>query len=716
MTDTVLLAGNPNSGKTTLFNALTGSRARTGNYPGVTVERRVGTWTLGDREVELVDLPGAYSLAARSREEAVAIEAIVPAASRSAPAALVVVADSGNLERHLYFALQLLELGLPTVIALSLADEAKSRGITVDTARLSERLRVPIVSVSARRREGFAELARAVSAVIRAGGASSPIRLALDPDVEADVAAFEAKLPGDGPRRRGLALATILSAHAEPDALPPGLAVREARALVEAAAAAGRRLAESIVVARYAAVDRALDGLVTRASSERSTTARLDAVLTHPALGLLVFAAVMAVLFQALFAWSEPLVGGIETLVAGLQDLTRSALPTGPLADLLVDGVIAGAGNVIVFVPQIAILSLFLVFLEDSGYLARVALVIDRLMGAVGLNGKAFVPLLSGFACAVPAVIATRTIESRRDRLLTMLALPLMSCSARLPVYTLVVAIAFPAGASSFGVSHGAIALFAMYALSVIGALGAAAVLRRTVLPGQVPTMILELPPYRWPVPRNLVREAGERVAQFLGNAGSVIVAITIVLWALLHLPGDAAAEAVHARAVVEAEALEGEARDARIAELDAALAEANMQASVGGRIGRALEPAIEPLGFDWKIGIGLLASFAAREVLVSTLGIVYGVGDEADEESEPLRARLLAARRPDGTPVFTPLVGVSLMIFFVFAAQCMSTLAIVRRESGSWRWALFMLVYMNVLAYGASLAVFQGGRLLGFA
>lgn len=716
MTDTVLLAGNPNSGKTTLFNALTGSRARTGNYPGVTVERRVGTWTLGDREVELVDLPGAYSLAARSREEAVAIEAIVPAASRSAPAALVVVADSGNLERHLYFALQLLELGLPTVIALSLADEAKSRGITVDTARLSERLRVPIVSVSARRREGFAELARAVSAVIRAGGASSPIRLALDPDVEADVAAFEAKLPGDGPRRRGLALATILSAHAEPDALPPGLAVREARALVEAAAAAGRRLAESIVVARYAAVDRALDGLVTRASSERSTTSRLDAVLTHPALGLLVFAAVMAVLFQALFAWSEPLVGGIETLVAGLQDLTRSALPTGPLADLLVDGVIAGAGNVIVFVPQIAILSLFLVFLEDSGYLARVALVIDRLMGAVGLNGKAFVPLLSGFACAVPAVIATRTIESRRDRLLTMLALPLMSCSARLPVYTLVVAIAFPAGASSFGVSHGAIALFAMYALSVIGALGAAAVLRRTVLPGQVPTMILELPPYRWPVPRNLVREAGERVAQFLGNAGSVIVAITIVLWALLHLPGDAAAEAVHARAVVEAEALEGEARDARIAELDAALAEANMQASVGGRIGRALEPAIEPLGFDWKIGIGLLASFAAREVLVSTLGIVYGVGDEADEESEPLRARLLAARRPDGTPVFTPLVGVSLMIFFVFAAQCMSTLAIVRRESGSWRWALFMLVYMNVLAYGASLAVFQGGRLLGFA
>jgi len=716
VTDTVLLAGNPNSGKTTLFNALTGSRARTGNYPGVTVERRVGTWTLGDREVELVDLPGAYSLAARSREEAVAIEAIVPAASRSAPAALVVVADSGNLERHLYFALQLLELGLPTVIALSLADEAKSRGITVDTARLSERLRVPIVSVSARRREGFAELARAVSAVIRAGGASSPIRLALDPDVEADVAAFEAKLPGDGPRRRGLALATILSAHAEPDALPPGLAVREARALVEAAAAAGRRLAESIVVARYAAVDRALDGLVTRASSERSTTSRLDAVLTHPALGLLVFAAVMAVLFQALFAWSEPLVGGIETLVAGLQDLTRSALPTGPLADLLVDGVIAGAGNVIVFVPQIAILSLFLVFLEDSGYLARVALVIDRLMGAVGLNGKAFVPLLSGFACAVPAVIATRTIESRRDRLLTMLALPLMSCSARLPVYTLVVAIAFPAGASSFGVSHGAIALFAMYALSVIGALGAAAVLRRTVLPGQVPTMILELPPYRWPVPRNLVREAGERVAQFLGNAGSVIVAITIVLWALLHLPGDAAAEAVHARAVVEAEALEGEARDARIAELDAALAEANMQASVGGRIGRALEPAIEPLGFDWKIGIGLLASFAAREVLVSTLGIVYGVGDEADEESEPLRARLLAARRPDGTPVFTPLVGVSLMIFFVFAAQCMSTLAIVRRESGSWRWALFMLVYMNVLAYGASLAVFQGGRLLGFA
>jgi ferrous iron transport protein B len=716
VTDTVLLAGNPNSGKTTLFNALTGSRARTGNYPGVTVERRVGTWALSDRNVDLVDLPGAYSLAARSREEAVAIEAILPAASRSAPSALVVVADSGNLERHLYFALQLIELGLPTVIALSLADEARARGITIDTARLGERLGVPIVSVSARRREGLAELARAVSAVIRAGGAATPMRLALGPEAEADVAAIEAKLPGEGPRRRGVALATILSAHAEPDALPPGLPVRDARALVEAADAAGRSLPEAIVVARYAAVDRALEGLVTRAPTSRSTTARLDAVLTHPALGLMVFAIVMAALFQALFAWSEPLVGGIEAAVGWVQGLIRVALPAGPLRDLLVDGVIAGAGNVVVFVPQIAILSLFLVVLEDSGYLARVALVIDRLMGAVGLNGKAFVPLLSGFACAVPAVIATRTIESRRDRLLTMLALPLMSCSARLPVYTLVVAVAFPAGASSFGVSHGAIALFAMYALSVIGALGAAAVLRRTVLPGQAPTMILELPPYRWPVLRNLVRETGERVAQFLGNAGTVIVAITIVLWALLHVPGDAAAEAAYARGVIEAEALEGDARDARIAALGAALEEANMEASLGGRLGRALEPAIEPLGFDWKIGVGLLASFAAREVLVSTLGIVYGVGGEADEESEPLRARLLAARRADGTPVFTPLVGVSLMIFFVFAAQCMSTLAIVRRESGSWRWALFMLVYMNVLAYTASLAVFQGGRLLGFA
>ncbi|HEY8431394.1 MAG TPA: ferrous iron transporter B, partial [Sandaracinaceae bacterium] len=421
-------------------------------------------------------------------------------------------------------------------------------------------------------------------------------------------------------------------------------------------------------------------------------------------------------LFEALFAWSEPLIAGIEDLVAAAQGATAAALPAGPLRDLLVDGVIAGVGNVVVFVPQIALLFLFIAVLEDSGYLARVAFVIDRVMSGVGLHGKAFVPLLSGFACAVPAVMATRTIESRRDRLVTMLALPLMSCSARLPVYALVIAVVFPAQERVGGVlSVGALVLFAMYALSVCATLGAAAVLRRTVLRGPRPPLVLELPPYRVPGLRNLAHAVWARVRSFLVDAGTIILAITIVLWALLSFPRDEAVLARHAQAREAAAALPPEEREARLAEIDAREAEELLAASAAGRLGRAIEPLIEPLGFDWRIGVGLIGSFAAREVLVSTLGIVWGIGQDQDEESEPLRDALRDARRADGTPLFTPLSGLALMVFFVLAAQCMSTFAVVKRESGSWKWPLFMVGYMTVLAYLGALATYQLGSLMGF-
>jgi ferrous iron transport protein B len=447
-------------------------------------------------------------------------------------------------------------------------------------------------------------------------------------------------------------------------------------------------------------------------------TDRIDAWLTHPFWGAVAFAVVMGVLFQALFTWSEPLMSGIEALVGLLQDLVRAIVPAGPLADLVADGSVAGAGNVIVFVPQIAMLSLFLALLEDSGYLARVAFVIDRLMRGVGLHGRAFVPLLSGFACAVPAVMATRTIENRRDRLVTMLALPLMSCSARLPVYALVTAVAFPQTARLFGVfSMGAVALFGMYALSVVATLGAAAVLRRTVLKGEAPALILELPPYRMPVARNVGLAVWQRTRAFVVTAGTVILAISIVLWALLAFPRSDEIDARYdAEVAALAPGLPEETRQECEADIEHRRREDQLGVSIAGRLGRAFEPVIAPLGFDWKIGVGLIASFAAREVLVSTLGQVYGVGGDADETSRSLHDRLRAARRPDGRLVFTPLTGLSLMIFFVLAAQCMSTLAVVRREAGGWRWAIFMLVYMNTLAYVVSLLVYQGGRALGFA
>lgn len=726
----VVVAGNPNAGKTTLFNALTGSNARTGNYPGITVDRRTGTLDVGPRTIELIDVPGTYALTARSAEEQVAIDEILPH-DRVGPDAALFVADAGALSRHLYLATQILESGLPTLLCLNMIDEARAAGTRIDTEAMSRALGVPVVAVSARTGEGLPALKEALGRLLDAPS-SAVVELALDAALASRLSDL-AKVVDDvwpaprgfDPKRREARRAALTRwaflsiGDDELTNVPTVLrtAVLHADRDESDRTPNGLPMDERLVSARYAIVDRVVAASVTKTETATRASERIDAVLTHPVWGLGAFTVVMALLFQALFAWSEPLVGAIETIVAWLQDLARSVFPDGPLGELITDGVIAGVGNVVVFVPQIAMLSLFIVVLEDSGYLARVAFVIDRVMRSVGLHGRAFVPLLSGFACAVPAIMATRTIESRRDRLVTMLALPLMSCSARLPVYALVVAIVFPPGTrTSLGIEAGAIALLAMYALSVIATLGAAAIMKRTVLKGAPPPLLLELPPYRLPQAKNVLRTVADRTWQFLSNAGTMIAAITIVLWALLSFPRDAASEAALDARAEEASAITSETeRDEALAEIDHARAEARMENSLGGRLGRIMEPAIEPLGFDWKIGIGLLASFAAREVLVGTLGIVYGVGGEADETNDTLRERLRAARRDDGSVLFTPLTGVSLMVFFVLAAQCMSTLAAVKRESGSWKWAGFMLVYMNVLAYVASLIVYQGGRLLGF-
>ena len=451
----------------------------------------------------------------------------------------------------------------------------------------------------------------------------------------------------------------------------------------------GRNLDLEIIGARYERVDHMMGQAVRPPNQPMPRwTDRIDAVLTHRVAGIIVFSLVMLALFQALFSWSEPAIALIERVVALAQAAVGAVVPAGPLRGLLVDGVIAGVGNVIVFVPQIALLFLFIGVMEDAGYLARVAFVIDRLMGAVGLHGKSFVPMLSGFSCAVPAVMATRTLDNRTDRLLTMMVLPLMSCSARLPIYVLVIATVFGPAASVGGVvSAGAVALFAMYALSVVAALTAAAVLRRTVLTGPRPTLLLELPPYRWPVPGVLARATWRQVRSFLVDAGTIILALTVVMWALLNYPKPADPGADVGTQV---------------------------RASVAGRVGHAMEPALAPLGLDWRVGIGILGAFTAREVFVSTLGIVFDISD-ADETNQPLRDKLGAAVRADGTRLFTPASGVALMVFFVLACQCMSTVAVVRRESGSWRWPLFMFAYQTVLAYVSALVVYQVGRALGF-
>ncbi len=706
----VLLVGNPNAGKTTLFNRLAGARARTGNFPGVTVERRTARCTLPSGfEVEWVDLPGTYSLAARSPEEQIAADAVL----RDGPAVIVAVVDATALERSLYLALQALESGAPTVVALNMMDEARAAGARIDGPRLAERLGAPVVELVASRGEGIESLEGAVAARL---SEPAPAPLRIDYGVaEPWIASVEEMAPPDAPARAWATWALVSVDDDDELEVPPAVRkrVRQVRAEAEAA---GVDLDAAVVEARYRFLDEVC-GEVHRGGGEpHALTERLDAVLVHPVGGLIVFALTMLVVFEALFRWSEPMVGWIEAGVAALQRSVGHLLAPGPLHDLLVDGVLAGVGNVVVFVPQIAILFLFITFLEDSGYLARVAFVIDRLMKGVGLHGRAFVPLLSGFACAVPAVMATRTLADRRDRLVTMLALPLMSCSARLPVYVLLTATVF-SGQARFGpLSIGAIVLSSMYALSVLGALGAAAVLRRTVLPGPRPTLVLELPPYRWPLLRNLVATTWTRVRSFLVDAGTIILALTIVLWALLSYPKDAEVEQHYAelRDDVRATLVDPEL-NRRLELLDAQEAAEQLEHSVAGRLGKVIEPIIEPLGMDWRIGIGVIGAFAAREVFVSTLGIVFGVGGDVDEEDHTLRQRLRAAMRADGTPLMTPLTGIALMVFFVFACQCMSTVAVVRRESGTWRWPLFLVAYMSALAYGLTLLVYQLGSALGW-
>ncbi len=683
----VALCGNPNTGKTTLFNALTGAQARTGNYPGVTVDRRVGKLR-GRDDVEVIDVPGTYSLTARSIDEQIALDVILglapDATPADRPALLVLCVDATQLARSSYLVVQAQELGASCLVALTMTDEAGAAA--PDPAALGRVLGCPVVPVVGRTGKNIEALRAAIERSLRTPAAEVPWRWKPSPALAAKIERVRAALPARWPASDGLALWALLSiGDDELDHIPP-----ELRSAVHAV---GPTTADDdeAVLGRWTWIDEQVAPLLERAPDRRFTD-RLDRVLLNRALGMLVFASVMFVLFMSLFAWSEPAIALVEDLFGWTGEQARRVLPDGVLEDFVVDGVIAGVGSVLVFLPQILLLFFFLGLLEDLGYLARVAYLMDRIMRSMNLHGRAFVPMLSGFACAVPAIMATRTMERQRDRTLTMLVIPLMTCSARLPVYTLVIAALFPS--STFGgLSTKSLLMVAMYAFSVMTALGAAWVLSKTVrqLKAKRLPFVIELPPYRAPRLRDIVRMMWSKASMFLREAGTVILACTIVLWALLYFPRSSPEE---------------------LAQLDeAAQAQAQMEHSYGAQLGKAIEPAIEPLGFDWKIGVGIIGAFAAREVFVATMGIIYGAGD--DEGS--LRDKLKEERKRDGTRAYSPLAGLSLMIFFALACQCMSTLAVVKRETGGYRWPLFMLGYMTVLAYAASLFVFQVGTLLGF-
>ncbi len=712
----VAILGNPNAGKSTLFNALTGLRQKVGNYPGVTVEKKTGVCELpSGRRAEIIDLPGSYSLQPASPDERIVRDVLLGLQDDTPPPDLIVfVVDATNLDRHLYLTLQVVELGRPMVVALNMMDSARERGLQIDVDALARQLGVPVVGISAARGEGLGHLRRLMEREIEP---SARFFRRWPPHLQRVLDRLEARLPRATRlpvrARQDFALALLLD-DGEDDALAralPADVLDDAHTLARRLDMLSPGWRSDDVEGRYEAIrDTVARAVVSPGEARDRRREAIDRVLTHRILGPVLFVLLMGAVFQSVFAWAQPAMDLIDAWVGAFGQVVRGLLPAGPLRSLLVDGVIAGVGTTLTFVPQIAILFFFLSVLEDTGYMARAAFIMDRIMGRVGLSGRAFIPLLSSFACAIPGIMATRTIDNRRDRITTILIAPFMSCSARLPVYALLIGAFVPNRWVGFVTLPG-ITLFTMYFLGIVAAIVVAAVLKRTVLRGGKPLYVMELPPYRMPSWRSVALGVRERVVLFVRNAGTVILAITVVLWFLASYPhgGDTGTlEAQRTAALARGDAQQASLLDRRISGIE-------LENSFAGRVGRFLEPAIAPLGFDWRIGIGLVTSLAAREVMVSTMATVFNISD-TEHDVQPLRRSLREAIDPrTGRRAYTPLVGVSLMVFFVLACQCMSTVAVVRRETNSWRWPLFMLVMMNALAWLASFAVYQGGRLLGF-
>lgn len=687
----VAIAGNPNCGKSTLFNALTGLRQKVGNYPGVTVEKKVGRFFGPHGEsMDLLDLPGTYSLQARSPDETVSRDVLLGRREDTPqPSAIVAVLDASNLERNLYFVAQLLELRIPIVVALNMVDVAEQNGIRIDVESLQRRLGVPVIPTVASQGKGIVELKHAI---VRKGLAASEQRAPMPKAIAAATEEISKALiaeEGVSPNTaysEALLLLALPSREAIAEIAPK--LVQRILKIQEELRAEGHDPISDPVEARYDWIQSITAECAPRVEdSSLSTTDRLDAILTHRIWGWAAFLGTMALVFFCIFTVAAYPMEWIDAGTSWLANWVgqQTWMPKGDLRSLITDGVISGVGGVVIFLPQILILFFFIGLLEDTGYMARAAFIIDRLMSKVGLHGKSFIPMLGSFACAIPGIMATRTIESPKDRLVTILVAPLMSCSARLPVYALLIALLIPPDQVSPLLKAGI--MLSLYLLGMLAAFGMAWVFKKTLLRGKTPMLLLELPPYRIPELKAVAVHMWHRSKLFLRRAGTIILALSIVLWALATYP--------------------------KHPQPDASASDA-LAYSAAGRLGHLIEPAIRPLGYDWKIGVGLIASFAAREVFVGTMAIIYNIED-ADEESASLREAMIGSRHPDGSPVFTPLVCVGLMVFYVLAMQCISTLAIVRRETNSWRWPLFQLFYMTGMAYVAALLVFQVGRALGF-
>ena len=705
----IAVVGNPNSGKSTLFNRVTGLNQRTANYPGVTVEKRTGKLTLESTVFDLIDLPGIYSLSPESTDERIVVDVLLGrVAGTPCPDAILAVVDSTRLYQGLFLLQQLAELGRPMVVALNMADAAAEQRIAIDCDALGAKLGgVPVCQVVATTGRGFSSLRSCIAAAVESSHMQPPpfwpalrrealelarevrgadlsivdIERALIDDDPVSVEAIRRALGPEGDRR----IAAHRSVLCGDD---PPLAVESRE--------------------RYRWITAALPRLQSKAPAPLRFKRRIVDWINRPYPATVLFLGLMATVFQAVFAWATPMMDLIDAAAGGLGEWVFSTLPAGALASFLADGVIAGVGSVVIFLPQILILFLFIILMEDTGYLARTAFLMDRAMRAVGLSGQSVVPLISGFACAVPSIMATRVIPNRRDRIATIMATPFMTCSARLPIYALLIAAFVPNLTVGFANLQGLV-LFGLYMLGVLGGIATALLLRKSALRGPKPSFVLALPEFRMPNARTVLMKLADRAWIFLRRAGTVIFAVAVVVWALAYFPRAEDIESQRLQAQVEAQAvLEGEALAAEIARIDNEAAAAQLAQSWLGRMGQGVEPLFRPLGWDWRVSAAVIAGFPAREVVVAVLGTIYAVGSEADESS--LAERLTMATWPDGRTVFTLPMVLGLLLFYAWCLQCAATLAVIKRETNTWRWPLFAWGYMTALGYVGALLIFQIG------
>jgi len=693
----IALVGNPNSGKSSLFNILTGLNQKTGNFPGVTVEKHVGFSKMPDKTTsQLIDLPGIYSLYPRSLDEQIVSEILLHHKSPECPDVVVVIVDATNLKRSLLLVTQIIDLGLPTVLALNMMDLVAKAGISYNLIALSEKLGIPVVPINARTGMGVDQLKKVLS---------QPV----EPPTNKIFPVFDEAKNGVKELRATLGIDNDYEAYQflqQPASL--SFLKSEERIFIDQVKEKHKffpgKFHGAETVQRYGFIQNLLDEVALEPTRENLTTqsTRFDKILTHRIWGYTIFFGVLFLIFQAIFAWATVPMDFIDGLFASLSNYLNDVLPEGPLTSMLAQGVVPGIGGIAIFIPQIAILFAFIAMLEESGYMARVVFLMDKIMRKFGLNGKSVVPLISGVACAIPAIMATRTIDNWKERTITILVTPLMSCSARLPVFTILIALIVPDKMVWHFFNLQGLALMGLYLLGFAAALISAVIIKFLIKVNERSYLIMELPTYRWPKWSNVGYTIVDKTKAFVFEAGKIILAIAIVLWVLASYgPGD------HMERAEEYVLEESENLRLTAQGLEDRIAAYKLEHSYAGILGKSIEPVIRPLGYDWKIGIALVTSFAAREVFVGTMATIYSIGSEEDQTT--IKSRMRAEINPEtGGPRYTPAVGFSLLIFYTFAMQCMSTIAVVYRETKGWKWPIIQLVYMTVLAYVSAFIVFQ--------